>query len=179
VTDEEKENRMAIGPVQMLVVGFEGPKFKGEILEELKRLKDEDIIRLIDLVVIKKDEQGNIETLHQSDLTGEEAMEFGAIAGALIGLGAAGEEGAEAGAVAGAEALADRQVFDDDQVWYAADEIPNNTAAGVALIEHRWAIPLRDAIIRANGIPLIDEWIHPTDLVAAGLKMAEVEAQPA
>jgi uncharacterized membrane protein len=169
---------MAIGPVQMLVVGFEGPNFKGEILEELQRLKDEDIIRLIDLVVIKKDEQGNIETLHQSDLNDDEAMEFGAIAGALIGLGAAGEEGAEAGAVAGAEALADRQVFDDDQVWYAADSIPNNTAAGVALIEHRWAIPLRDAIIRANGIPLIDEWIHPTDLVAAGLKMAEVETQP-
>jgi uncharacterized membrane protein len=179
VSDDEEENRMAIGPVQMLVVGFEGPEFKGEILEELKRLKDEDIIRLIDLVVVKKDESGNVETLHKSDLSEDEAMEFGAIAGALIGLGAAGEEGAEVGAVAGAEALADRQVFDDEQVWYAADEIPNGTAAGIALIEHRWAIPLRDAIIRANGIPLIDEWIHPTDLVAAGLKIAEVETQPA
>lgn len=170
---------MAIGPVQMLVVGFEGPKFKGEILEELKRLKDEDIIRLIDLAVIKKDDDGNVETLHKSDLSDDEAMEFGAIAGALIGLGAGGEEGAEAGAVAGAEALADGQVFDDDQVWYAADAIPNGTAAGIALIEHRWAIPLRDAIVRANGIPLIDEWIHPTDLVAAGLKAAALETQPA
>jgi uncharacterized membrane protein len=167
---------MAIGPVQMLVVGFDEPKFKGEVLEELKRLKEEDIIRLIDLAVVRKDDEGNIETLHTSDLSEDEAMEFGAYVGALIGLGAAGEEGAEAGALAGAEALADQQVFDDDQVWYVADAIPNGTAAGIALIEHRWAIPLRDAIARAGGIPLADEWIHATDLVAIGLVGAEASA---
>jgi uncharacterized membrane protein len=168
---------MAIGPVQMLVVGFEGPEFKGEILKELTRLKDEDIIRLIDLVVVKKDDEGNIETLHTSDLNQDEAMEFGAVAGALIGLGADGSDGAEAGALAGVEAMEDGQVF-DDEVWYAADEIPNGTAAGIALIEHRWAIPLRDAIVRAGGIPLIDEWIHATDLIAVGMKAEEVAAQP-
>jgi uncharacterized membrane protein len=167
---------MAIGPVQMLVVGFDEPKFKGEVLEELKRLKEEDIIRLIDLAVVRKDDEGNIETLHTSDLSEDEAMEFGAYVGALIGLGAAGEEGAEAGALAGAEALADQQVFDDDQVWYVADAIPNGTAAGIALIEHRWAIPLRDSIARAGGIPLADEWIHATDLVAIGLVGAEASA---
>jgi uncharacterized membrane protein len=167
---------MAIGPVQMLIVGFDEPKFKGEVLEELKRLKDADIIRLIDLAVVRKDDEGNIETLHTSDLSEDEAMEFGAYVGALIGLGAAGEEGAEAGALAGAEALADQQVFDDDQVWYVADAIPNGTAAGIALIEHRWAIPLRDAIARAGGIPLADEWIHATDLVGIGLVGAEASA---
>ena len=167
---------MAIGPVQMLIVGFDGPEFKGEILEELTRLKDADIIRLIDLVVVKKDDEGNIETLHTSDLDEDSALEFGAVAGALIGLGMAGDEGAEAGAMAGAEAMADGQVFDDDQVWYAADAIPNGTAASVALIEHRWAIPLRDAIIRANGIPLVDEWIHATDLMAVGVAAAEATA---
>ena len=164
---------MAIGPVQMLIVGFDGPEFKGEILEELTRLKDADIIRLIDLVVVKKDDEGNIETLHTSDLDEDSALEFGAVAGALIGLGMAGDEGAEAGAMAGAEAMADGQVFDDDQVWYAADAIPNGTAAGVALIEHRWAIPLRDAIVDAGGIPLVDEWIHATDLIAVGVASAE------
>ena len=159
---------MSIGPVQMLVVGFDDPNFKGEVLDEFKRLKDADIIRLIDLAVVKKDDEGNIEMLHSSDLSEDEALEFGAVAGALIGLGAAGEEGAEAGAMAGAEAMADGQVFDDDQVWYVADAIPNGTAAGVALIEHRWAIPLRDAIGRAGGIPLADEWIHANDLIAVG-----------
>ena len=167
---------MAIGPVQMLIVGFEDPKFQGEVLEEFKRLKDADIIRLIDLVVVKKDDEGNIETLHTSDLDEDAALEFGAVAGALIGLGSAGEEGAEAGAMAGAEAMADGQVFDDDQVWYAADAIPNGTAAGVALIEHRWAIPLRDAIVRANGVPLVDAWIHANDLIAVGVATAEATA---
>ena len=167
---------MAIGPVQMLIVGFDGPEFKGEILEELTRLKDADIIRLIDLVVVKKDDEGNIETLHTSDLDEDSALEFGAVAGALIGLGMAGDEGAEAGAMAGAEAMADGQVFDDDQVWYAADAIPNGTAAGVALIEHRWAIPLRDAIVDAGGIPLVDEWIHANDLIAVGVATAEATA---
>jgi uncharacterized membrane protein len=160
---------MAIGPVQMLVVGFDGPEFKGEILDELKRLKEADIVRVIDLLVIRKDDEGNVETLHQSDLSQDEAMEFGAVAGALIGLGMAGEEGAKAGALAGAQEMEDGHLLEDDQVWYAADAIPNGTAAGIALIEHRWAIPLRDAIVRANGIPLLDEWIHATDLIAAGV----------
>ena len=57
---------MAIGPVQMLVLGFDEPKFKGEVLEELQRLKDDDIIRLIDLAVVRKDDEGYIETLHRA-----------------------------------------------------------------------------------------------------------------
>src|SRR5688500_3456984 len=98
---------MTIGPVQMLIVGFDDPQFKGDVLKELTRLKDADIIRLIDLVVVKKDDNGDIETLHTSDLDEHDALEFGAIAGALIGLGMAGDEGVEAGAMAGAEAMAD------------------------------------------------------------------------
>ena len=54
-----------------------------------------------------------------------------------------------------------------------ADSIPNGTAAAIALIEHRWAIPLKEAIGRAGGFPLSDVWIHPLDLVAVGLMAAE------
>ena len=164
---------MTIGPVQMLVLGFQDPQFKGEILEELQRLKEQDIVRLIDAIAVRKDDEGNVEVLHKSDLSQDEAIEFGAVVGALIGLGADGEEGAEAGALAGAEALEDGHVFDEDQVWYVTDTIPNGTAAAIALIEHRWAIPLRDAIARAGGIALADEWVHATDLVAVGLMAAE------
>lgn len=169
---------MTIGPVQMLVLGFEDPEFKGEILEELERLKEHDIVRLIDAIAVRKDENGEVEVLQKSDLSQEEAMEFGAVVGALIGLGAEGEEGAEAGAKAGAEALEDGHVFDEDEVWYVTDSIPNGSAAAIALIEHRWAIPLRDAIARAGGVALADEWIHAKDLVAVGL-MASEEAEAA
>jgi hypothetical protein len=110
--------------------------------------------------------------IERSDLSEEEAAEFGAVVGALIGFGAAGEEGAEIGAIEGAEAASEGGML-EDQMWYIADEIPEGTAAAVALIEHRWAIPLREAIMNAGGFLLSDAWIHPTDLVAIGLAASE------
>jgi uncharacterized membrane protein len=156
----------------MLVVGFEHGKFEGEILAELKRLREQDIIRLVDLLFVNKDDDGEIATVELTDLSREESMEFGALAGALIGVGAGGEAGAEAGAVAGAVAMEDGQAFSEQDVWFVADAIPPGTSAGIALIEHRWAIPLREAIERAGGQPLADEWVHPEDLVAAGAEAA-------
>ncbi len=100
------EQGLPFGPVQMLVLEFDSENLKGEILPEMRRLKEAGIVRLIDLLVVQKQEDGDIITIQDTDLSQEEAMSR-AIAGALIGLGAAGEEGAEAGAVAGAEALAD------------------------------------------------------------------------
>jgi uncharacterized membrane protein len=163
------------GPVQILVVGFDNVEFTGEVLEELRRLKDLDIIRLIDLVIVAKDEDGEVVGVQTSDLSAEESAEFGAIAGALVGLGAAGEEGLEAGAVAGAEAAIEEEgeFISDETMWTIADTIPEGTTAAVALIEHRWAIPLRDAIRSKGGVPLADSWIHPEDLVAIGAMLAE------
>jgi uncharacterized membrane protein len=159
---------MAFGPVQILVIGFDHPEFKGDIRAELERLRDHDVVRLIDLIVVRKDDDGNIEKLQQSDLSQDELEDFGAIVGALIGVGAAGDEGATEGAVLGAAAMEDGHVFDAENTWYVDDAIPPGTAAAVALLEHRWAIGLRDAIQNAGGFHLADAWIHPADLVAIG-----------
>jgi uncharacterized membrane protein len=159
---------MEFGPVQILVVGFEHGKFEGKILEELRRLREADIVRLVDLVFVHHNEDGNLEKVELSDLSQAEAMEMGALAGALVGFGADGEEGVEDGALAGAEAAEDGSVLDGDQFWYIADAIPPGSSAGVALLEHRWAIPLRDAITEAGGETLVDAWVHPEDLVAIG-----------
>jgi uncharacterized membrane protein len=167
---------MTIGPVQLLIVGFVGGEFKGEIAKVLADLRERDVIRLIDMGVVRKDEDGVITMIEHSDLNQDETIEFGATVGALIGLGVAGEEGAEAGAIAGAEAALDGGMI-EDQVWYIADEIPEGTAAAVALIEHRWAIPLRTAIQDAGGFLVSDAWIHPTDLVAIGLLASEEMAE--
>lgn len=163
---------MTIGPVQLLVVGFEGNNFTGKVLEELRVLREHDVVRLIDLMVVRKDADGNVDSLQISDLSDEEATEFGAIVGALVGFGAAGEEGAEVGALAGAADLEDGHVIDEDEAWFIADTIPNGTTAGIALLEHRWAIPFREAILEAGGNVLSDAWIHPGDLVAVGLAEA-------
>src|SRR5439155_24809131 len=126
---------------------------------------------MIDVVVVRKTADGEIEKFEQKDA--EAAEEFGALAGALIGIGAGGDEGAEIGAVRGAEAAASSDLLDDEEVWYIADAIPNGSAAAVALLEHRWAIGLRDAIGRAGGFHLADAWIHPRDLVPIGAAAAE------
>lgn len=168
---------LTLGPVQMLIVGFEGDNFDGSIMKELDRLKEHDIVRLIDLLFVKKNEDGEIEVAQRSDLGTDEAQEFGAIIGALVGFGADGEEGAEYGALQGAAELEDGHVFDDEAVWYLGDAIPDGTAAAVALLEHRWAIPLRDKIAQAGGLTLSDAWVHVADLVAVGaLASAERKA---
>ena len=77
------EDGNGMGPVQLLVVGFHEGKFSGEILEELRRLREADIVRLVDLLFVTKDEDGNISAIEHSDLSQDEAMAFGAIAGAL------------------------------------------------------------------------------------------------
>jgi uncharacterized membrane protein len=163
---------MTTGPVQILVIGFENPQFDGSIIAELEKLRDHDIVRLIDMVAVRKDDDGNVERVLRSDLTTDEAEQFGAYAGALIGLGAEGTEGMEAGAVLGAAEMEDGHLFDESDTWYVDDAIPPGSAAAIALLEHRWAIPLRDSIQAAGGFHLADAWIHPSDLVSVGLLAA-------
>ena len=165
---------MSIGPVQLIVLGFDHPNFHGEVIQELERLRESDTVRVIDALAVHKDEAGEIEVAHLSNLTKEEAIELGSKIGALIGLGIEGEEGLEAGAAAGAEAAADGiDVFSEEDAWDVLEDIPPGTAAALLLIEHHWAVPLRDAIARANGFRIADGFISPLDLVAIGLLSAE------
>jgi len=169
---------MAIGPVQLIVLGFVNPDFKGEVIAELQKLRESDTVRVIDAMAVHKDAEGEVHVENLENLTDDEKIEFGAKIGALIGLGIAGEEGMEAGAEAGAQAAADEgiDVFPDDAEWDVLADIPPNTAAALILLEHHWAVPLRDAIARANGFRVADAYISPLDLVAIGLLAAE-EAQ--
>jgi uncharacterized membrane protein len=166
---------MAIGPVQLLVLGFEHPEFHGEIIEELEKLRASDTVRVIDALAVHKDAEGEIEVKHLSNLTKDEAIELGSKVAALIGLGIEGEEGMEAGAQMGAQKAAEDgiEIFSDEEAWDVLEEIPNDSAAALLLIEHHWAVPLRDAIARAGGFRISDGFISPLDLVEIGLVTAE------
>ena len=165
---------MAIGPVQLLVIGFDSPEFRGEALDELDRLRESNAVRVIDALALYKDPEGDMTVMRFSNLTEDESVEFGAKVGALIGLGAAGEdgfvEGAELGALAGEAGI---EIFSDDTAADILETIPNDSAVALVLLEHHWAVPLRDAIWRAGGFNLASDLIRPRDLVVLGLVTAE------
>ncbi len=169
---------MAIGPVQLLVLGFKHPQFHGEVIAELERLREADTVRVIDALVVYKDARGELEVEHLSNLRHEEEVELGSKIGALIGLGFEGEEGFAAGAVLGAEAAGEHGVhpLTDEDAWDVIEEIPNDTAAALILLEHHWAVPLRDAIMRTGGWRVSDAFISPLDLIDIGMLTA-AEAQ--
>jgi Family of unknown function (DUF6325) len=142
---------MAMGPVQLLVVGFDGPQLADSTLAALDRLRDGDAVRLVDVLVVRKDADGSVEPAQPGDPAG------GATVAALIGLvEGAGEDAAGEG-----------------DVWCVDDAIPNGWAAAIALVEHRWAVGFGDAIRDAGGVYLADAWVQPADLVAIGLMTAE------
>jgi uncharacterized membrane protein len=165
---------MAIGPVQLIVLGFDHPDFRGEIIEELEKLRASDTVRVIDALAVFKDADGEIEATHLSNLSTDEAIELGSKIGALVGLGFDGEEGMEAGAIAGAEAMAEgASLLPDADDWDVIDDIPNDSAAAIILVEHHWAVGLRNAIARAGGTRLGDAFIDPVDLIDIGLLSAD------
>ena len=165
---------MAIGPVQLIVLGFNHPNFHGEVIAELERLRESDTVRVIDALAVHKDAEGEIEVAHLSNLTKDEAVELGSKVGALIGLGIEGEEGLEAARWPGPRRPPmGCRCSTTTQAWDVLEDIPNDSAAALFLIEHHWAVPLRDAIARAGGFRLSDGFISPLDLVAIGLLEAE------
>ena len=152
------QNTQSLGPVQMLVVGFDGNRFEGRILAELERLAEQNIVRLVDLLFVSKDESGAVTALEASDLGVDPGGEPGKHLATLIGLAA--EDGSSGPG---------DDEYDLEQVWFVADEIPAGTAAAIVLLEHRWALGLREATQAADGELLAEAWVHPLDLAAVGL----------
>ena len=97
------------GPIQVFVIGFDKFEATGRIMAELRRVRKRGVIRLVDVLFVQKDQHGSIEnSMHLTDLSENERMRLGAIAGGLIGLHAGGVEGMVEGAELGALAVAER-----------------------------------------------------------------------
>lgn len=128
------------GPVQLLVVGFDDPSFSGEIMAELARLRESGVVRLVDVLLVRRDEHGSFDTLPAPPGAGP----------------ASGELAAE---ILGAADAPDP----DDATWSLADAVEPGGTAAVVLLEHLWAKPLVDAIGAAGGRPLGEGWLSPED----------------
>jgi uncharacterized membrane protein len=132
-----------------MIVAFPGNEFKGEILPELARLQDTNTIRIIDLAIVVKDEDGKAEALEVSDL----GSDFGTALSNLLGNEGGG-------------------LLNEDDLMAAADELENNSSAALLVWEDVWATKLRDAIVNAGG-ELWDLERVPGEVVQAAIDFAE------
>ena len=152
-----------LGPVQMLVLEFEQERLAGQIFPELMALVARGLIRLVDMLVVHKPEDdGHLEILDSRLMWGEDGEAAGELVASLIGLRSASEH------VRARDAIDGPAPDDEDATWDVSERIPPGVRAAIILIEHLWAIPLRDAACRGPGIVLADEWVHPEDLLAVG-----------
>jgi uncharacterized membrane protein len=154
----------SMGSIQLMSIAFDGNRFKGEILPEIERLKREGVVRIVDLLLVRKDSLGDVMVTTGSDLDWEEAVSFGAFIGSLAGFAAGGPAGIERGAIAGAAELADGHLFDEDDLFRITQTLPTNMSAALVLIEHIWSKPLAEAVARANGIVLTNDWLRMEDV---------------
>ncbi len=166
---------MSIGPIQAFVIGFpSSDRFEGKIAAELDKLREAGAIRVVDALVVVNRGDDSI-MARTSDLTAEDRAEMGAVLGALVGLGLGGAEGAAAGATAGAEMASapGREERGKRLASAVLEDLPEGSAALILVIEHRWAIPLRDAVREAGGLLLAHHSISAEEMVALGVAMGE------
>jgi uncharacterized membrane protein len=172
---------MAFGPIQIFAFGFpDTAGFEGRIAAELIKLSDAGTIRIIDALAVVADGD-EVEILRVSDLDEEQRTELGMEMGALIGLGMAGLEGMVEGAAAGAEIVQEGGLGVVEAIGEEfIEDLPDGAAAILLIIEHTWALPLREAVIDAGGMLIGNQWIGAQDLVELGIALgivAEAEAE--
>jgi hypothetical protein len=134
-----------MGPVQVLVVGFDHPTFSGEVLAEFDRLRGAGVVRLVDLLLVSRTEDGSLDSL---SVPQGSPPDLGVVAAALLGQGADAEQSSDAG---------------EENAGWSLAAVPPGSMAAVALIEHIWAAPLTAALERAGGRPLEETWLGPDD----------------
>jgi hypothetical protein len=167
---EQLEVKMEIGPVQVIVFGFDrADQFHGEILAELLTLRGRGLIRLIDVFLAMKNPEGEIMATEMKGLTDEESAAYGRVLSKLLGIDEITTGEVVAAAVERTMAAAAASLGLDYQgLRKVVENLPPGKAFGVLMFEHTWAIPLTAAIRRAGGFPLAQGFITSEALVMVG-----------
>ncbi len=131
-----------LGPMEYLVIQFEGNHLTGEILPKLQEISNQGTVRVVDIVLMQKDANGKLTVRELSDLSEEERKPFGQITKNML------------------------RLLSPEDIEDVAERVPNNCSVGILLLEHVWAIELREAIIRAQGV-LLDSGLIPQEAVEA------------
>ncbi len=134
---------MPLGPVSYTVIAFPGNKFNGNIIPEIEKLVANDVVRILDLVFVMKDEKGDTISLEFDQL--DELAAFGDIEGEVGGL------------------------VNTEDLDHVAANLPEGNSALVLVWEDLWARPLAEAL-RGSGGVLVDSARIPADLVEAAFE---------
>lgn len=168
------------GPIQFSIIAFDREDIAGTLIDKIQDVRVSGVIRLIDFLFITKGRNGILKEYQTTDMTPEERQEWGAVVGALIGLGAGGEEGMEKGAAVGEYMVSqnDFGLLAEDLKLVLEEDLEPGMSAMVVLFEHAWAIPLKQAIVDNGGTLLAQGLVSPIDLINVGIALADaVEAE--
>ncbi|MCU0506083.1 MAG: DUF6325 family protein [Chloroflexi bacterium] len=143
---------MTLGPLEYLVIGFDRPDFTGAIAQEIEKVVEKRIIRLVDVVVAQKDAAGDVQIVEIDNVRDPRFASFAPLLQDRMGL------------------------LTEEDVITLAEGLPNDSAALMLLFEHRWAEKIKDAIIDAGGFLVARETVAPELLEAVN---AELEAASA
>jgi uncharacterized membrane protein len=146
------EDFMTLGPLEYLVIGFDRPDFTGAIAQEIEKVVEKRIIRLVDVVVAQKDAAGDVQIVEIDNVRDPRFASFAPLLQDRMGL------------------------LTEEDVITLAEGLPNDSAALMLLFEHRWAEKIKDAIIDAGGFLVARETVAPELLEVVN---AELEAASA
>ncbi len=135
---------MSVGPLELMILGFEGNNFRGEIAPAIKAAEESGAIRVVDLIFVRKDADGSIAALEIEESNESYARDFDSLAVDVRGL------------------------LTEEDAMTLAEMLPTNTSALAALIEHRWATPIAEAVNKAGGSLLASQRISPKQIQALG-----------
>jgi Family of unknown function (DUF6325) len=142
-----------LGPVDWIVVEFPGSKFNGEIAPALRDLVQRGLIRVLDLLVLKKEEDGSLEAFELSDLDPSEVGELRSYESELA------------------------MLLSEDDVTAVAATVEPGTSAAVLVWENAWAAPFASAV-RHSGGQLVASGRIPVQAMLAAIE-ADDEAEGA
>jgi hypothetical protein len=146
---------MTLGPLEYTVIGFRKGSFDGSIAREIGRVVDQDIIRIVDILMIDRDSQGNTAVI-EIDAKDDPAFEsFAPILKNRMGL------------------------FTPEDVETIAGSLPPETSALAILFEHRWAEDIKDAMAKAGGFLVARAVIAPEVLEEVNAELESGAATPA
>jgi uncharacterized membrane protein len=179
---------VTMGPVQLMVIGFEGDQFITKLLDELQVFRGQRGIRLLDLLFVRKDARGGLKLIEslaapaggfacQDVPKGSGDFVPGSIVRGLIGMGTSGHISAFLGARAGVMCVAQNDSgLSLGDVRDIARGIARNSSAALLLIEHHWVVSFKEALLQADGVLLAQGLVHPAALVRMSAELAAAEA---